>query len=224
MAKKFGSDKDYDSEQLASQLRQPDGDLGKEVGIEMNKANIHICLNSYKLMGVREGHNVLEIGMGNGFFVKDLLAMARDVKYTGVDFSETMVREAKRINDPFLNSGKVSFEQASIENLPFVDSTFDRITTTNTLYFWPKPLENAKELFRLLKPRGKLLIAYRDKSCLDQIEFSKHGFSKYEPLDVEGMLGQAGFKELETQMLEEPELEFEGTVHRMEAYYTTGIK
>jgi len=223
MGKKFGSDKNYDTKELASQLRHPHGEMGKEVGLEMNKGNVHICLNSYKLLRVSKGHNILEIGMGNGFFVKDLLRMEDDLHYTGADFSEEMVMDAKKSNIDLINSGRVIFEKASIEKLPFADAAFDRITTTNTIYFWPNPVESATELLRVLKPGGMLLVAYRTKSCMDQMAFSEFGFSKYDPSGVEGLLEQAGYTDLETQTIEEPELEFDGIVHRMKGYFTTGI-
>src|SRR6476619_7183860 len=76
--------KEFDSITLAGQLRQPEGSLGIKVGENMNKGN--------RLMN-------LEIGIGNGFFVKDIIASAKDVRYTGCDFSETMIKEAKDLNN-----------------------------------------------------------------------------------------------------------------------------
>lgn len=209
---------------IAKHLRQPDGEIGKQVGLEMNKSNQYICMNSYKLLEVEDGNHVLEIGMGNGFFVKDLLQMAAKIHYSGVDFSPTMVAEAKEMNQNFMETGQVDFKQASIEKLPFEDNCFDCITSTNTLYFWPKPTENVRELLRVLKPGGKLLLAYRSKACMDQLEIAKHGFEKYEHQDVEHLLSNAGFKELNTQTIKEPQLEFDGKAFQIEGIYTTGIK
>lgn len=224
MKKTFNPDNKLTSKELAKHLRQPEGETGKEVGLQMNKGNKHICLNSYKVLAPKNKNHILEIGMGNGFFVKDLLKMADDLKYTGIDFSSTMVDEANFINKEFIESGIVCFEQASIEKLPFNDNTFDCITTTNTLYFWPQPQDNAKELLRVLKPEGQLLIAYRSKNFMDQIELSKHGFTKYEMYDVENLLTKSGFKQISSQTIKEPELDFDGKMFEMEGMYTTGIK
>jgi len=224
MAEKIKFETRLTPKELARHLRQPDGDPGKQVGLQMNKSNLHICLNSYKILNPKSGNHILEIGMGNGFFVQDLLKMVNNLSYTGVDFSATMVQEAILLNNKFNNSGKVRFDQASIENLPFKENSFDCITTTNTLYFWPQPDNNAKELLRVLKPEGKILIAYRSKSCMDQLELTKHGFTTYNTQDVERLLGKAGCKHVSTKVIEEPELEFDGTVHQMEGNYTTGIK
>lgn len=224
MAEKFDSDIKLTPKELAEHLKQPKGDTGKEVGLQMNKGNKRICLNSYKVLNPKSGDNILEIGMGNGFFVKDLLAMSKDLRYTGVDFSNTMIAEASVLNKDFMDSGIVSFKQASIEKLPFENNTFDCITTTNTLYFWPQPLGNAKELLRVLKPEGKLLIAYRSKSFMDELELAKYGFEKYNTLDVEVLLTKAGFNAISTQTIKEPELEFDGKSFEMEGVYTVGVR
>lgn len=224
MTEKFNPDNDLTPKELAKQLRLPEGETGKQIGLQMNKGNKHICLNSYKVLNPKNGDRILEIGMGNGFFIKDLLLMATGLKYMGVDFSATMVHEANLINKELIDAGHIQFKQASIEKLPFNDNSFDSITTTNTLYFWPQPVQNALELLRVLKPNGKLLIAYRSKSFMDQIEFSKHGFEKYEIQDVESLLREIGLKQISTQRIEEPALEFDGEVIQMEGIYTAGIK
>ncbi len=224
MAKKFNSDTTLTAKELAGHLRQPNGETGVQVGLQMNKSNNHICLNSYQMLNTQNGDHVLEVGMGNGFFVKNLIALANDLKYTGVDFSPTMIREAKLLNANLIANESVVFREASIEKLPFDDNIFDSITTTNTLYFWPQPENNVQELLRVLKPNGKLLIAYRSKNCMDQLELTKHGFEKYENQDVENMLNNAGFKAISTKTIKEPELEFDGKVFQMEGIFTTGIK
>jgi len=224
MAKKFNSDTTLPPKELAKHLRQPDGEIGKEIGLQMNKSNKHICLNSYKILDPQNENHILEVGMGNGFFIKDLLNMADNLKYTGIDFSSTMVKEASLLNKTLINDKRVYLEEASIEILPFNDNSFDRISTTNTLYFWPHPVNNIQELLRVLKPNGKLLIAYRSKSCMDQLELAKHGFEKYENQAVENLLRDAGLKNVLTEIIKETALEFDGKVFQMEGIYTTGMK
>lgn len=224
MAEKFNSDTNLSPKELAGHLRQPKGETGIQIGLQMNKSNKHICLNSYQVLNPQNGNHILEIGMGNGFFVNKLISLAKNLKYTGVDFSATMVKEANFLNKKLIEKESVFFEEATIEKLPFKDNSFDSITTTNTLYFWPHPVNNVEELRRVLKPNGKLLIAYRSKSCMDQIELAKHGFEKYENHDVENLLYRVGFKDISTQIIKEPELEFDGKAFQMEGLFTSGVK
>lgn len=223
MAEEFNSDK-LSPKELAKHLRQPDGETGKKVGEQMNKGNKHICLNSYKVLNPTQENHILEIGMGNGLFVADLLSMADNIQYIGVDFSATMVQEASKINEDYIAIGSVKFKEASIEKLPFKDATFDAITTTNTLYFWPNPAKNIQELLRVLKPTGKLLVAYRSKKCMDQLELTNYGFEKYKTDHVEALFKNGGFTNISTKVITEPKLDFDGKEFEMKGFYTVGYK
>lgn len=219
--KKFGEGlKQLSVQEMASQLRQPSGEIAKEVGKQMNQGNEHICKNAYDLCDLQNGESVLEIGMGNGFFVKEFLKDKPLSKYFGADFSPKMVSESVENNLDLVKSRQVEFIEASIEKLPFSDSSFDKIVTVNTLYFWPNPEENAKELLRILKPNGTLLIGYRHKSLMDKIPFTQHGFTTYTETDVEQLLNEAGFTDISTSQISEPELDFGGTLFSMTGYYT----
>jgi hypothetical protein len=45
--------------------------------------------------------------MGNGLFVKDVLAAHPSIQYTGCDYSDTMVEEAIRMNAIYIEKGKL---------------------------------------------------------------------------------------------------------------------
>lgn len=224
MAESFDPEKRLSPEELAKHLRQPTGEEGIKVGEMMNKGNKHICLNSYQVLNPQNDHHILEIGMGNGLFIPDLLSMAKNINYVGLDFSPTMIAEAQKNNAERIQNKQVSFVESSIETIPFSDEIFNGITTTNTLYFWPNATENIKELFRVLKPGGKLMIAYRDKSCMEQLEISKHGFTKYEIKDVEALIESGGFSKINTVKIKEPDLTFGDITLPMEGIYTVGIR
>ncbi len=72
---------------------------------------------------------VLELGMGNGFFTKDLMAICNNLEYIGLDYSQTMVDEARRLNQELISSQKVSFIYGSLESLPFKDNSIDCLST-----------------------------------------------------------------------------------------------
>ena len=216
--------KNLSIEELAAQLRKPKGEDGVEVGKQMNKGNKHICLNSYKVLNPKPSSIVLEIGMGNGFFIQDLIESTHDLMYVGLDFSKTMIEEACKLNQKLIDEDTVTFVNGSVEELPFKDNSINYVTTTNTIYFWPDLKENAKEIYRVLKPNGKLLIGYRSKEFMDKIELSRHGFNKYTQEEVENLLQMTGFKNIETEIIPEPELDFGGKLMEMEGLYTFGIK
>ena len=57
----------------ARQLGNPEGEVGVELGLRLNKVNNKITDHVYARLGLDAGMNVLEIGFGNGHLLPDLL-------------------------------------------------------------------------------------------------------------------------------------------------------
>ncbi len=222
MAEKFNTS-DLSKEEIAKNLRKPEGDSGIEIGKQMNKGNEYISKYSYDQLKPIANEKVLEIGMGNGYFVPYLMELA-DVDYTGLDYSSLMVSEAKKLNSALQEQHSIKFIEGSVEKVPFEADFFDAIVTANTIYFWPDVVENAKELLRVLKQGGRLLVAYREKELLDKIEFTKYGFNKYSISEVEEILNQSGFNTISTSVLSEPSLDFDGKPLKIQGIYTVAYK
>ena len=214
-----------DPKELARQLKQPTGELGKFIGLKMNEGNKEICLNTYRELAPKKGTKVLEIGMGNGYYIKQLLQQVANIKYYGLDYSSTMLEEALKINAPLLATGQVEFINSSLDQLPFKTDYFEYICSTNTIYFWPDPEENIKEIGRVLKSEGKLLLAYREKSYLDSYDIFDDNFKKYEIKEIEELLLSNGFQDVQTKSIKERlKKQFNGEVLAKVGLYTTGIR
>jgi ubiquinone/menaquinone biosynthesis C-methylase UbiE len=121
---------------IAAQLRKPDGELGTQVAQIMNVGNQPMNLHTLAVLNPQPLDNILEIGMGNGFFVKNILRLDDSIKYTGCDYSELMVKESIQNNREFVENGRAKFYWSNINNLPFENSIFNKIFTINTFYFW----------------------------------------------------------------------------------------
>lgn len=193
-----------DVKAIAEQLRKPVGDLGKQVGAKMNEGNLYINQFTIAALQVKSHQNILEIGMGNGFFVKDILSVAPSVKYTGCDFSETMVAEARSLNIRFIQKRQAEFILAASDELPLFDALFDTVFTVNTLYFWHHPQKELAEIRRVLKPGGKIFIAIRPASVMQVLPFVQYGFRLYEKENVETLLKDSGFKGIQIMEKAEP--------------------
>ncbi|GAB3933925.1 class I SAM-dependent methyltransferase [Larkinella terrae] len=193
-----------DFEAVAAQLRKPDGEFGKQVGAKMNESNWYINQYLIENLNLKNHDKLLEIGMGNGFFVKDIFAKEPSVTYTGCDFSETMVEEASQLNQSFIDSGQAQFDRGSTTNLPFANATFDTVFTINTLYFWEKPVDDLAEIHRILKPEGELLVAIRPESLMKKLPFTQYGFTLYEKEGVIELLTGNGFHMLGVFEKDEP--------------------
>lgn len=193
--------------QLAQQLRKPEGEDGLKVGKIMNEGNLQMNIQSIKELDVNAKEHILEIGMGNGFFVKDIIELGDSVKYTGCDFSQAMIEEASKINEEFINRGQVEFHLANAEELPFKNETFDKVLTINTLYFWDDITKVFNEIKRVLKPQGELVITIRPKDEMDNYPITKYGFKTFNKTDLTTLLAENEFEIVNVLEREEAERE-----------------
>lgn len=196
--------------ELAAQLRKPEGEMGVQTGERMNRGNKAMNLEAIVQLTVEPNDTILEIGMGNGFFVAQILDVDSSVSYVGVDYSGTMVEEAGKLNGVYVANGQAKFEVALAEDLPFDTHTFTKAFTVNTIYFWEEPKTVLTELHRVLKPGGKLLIAIRPKVEMEKYPFTQYGFTLYSAEDVSELLTGNGFTVSTIVKVNEPDIVIEG--------------
>ena len=98
---------------------------------------------------------VLDIACGPGAFALALAPKARFAR--GIDLTEEMVRRARALQ---LESriANAAFECGDAEQLPYPDSTFDLVTCQMAFHHMPKPQSALREMVRVAKPDGRLLV------------------------------------------------------------------
>ncbi len=132
---------------------------------------------------------VLEIGFGGGALLADLLE-ATGGAVIGVDISEAMVQRARR---RFRDSPRLRLHRASVEALPLADAAVDRACSVNNLYFWPDPAAALRELARVMRPGGRLAIAFEPPEELRKWPGHVHGFRLFEEKEARRLMEAAGF-------------------------------
>jgi ubiquinone/menaquinone biosynthesis C-methylase UbiE len=108
--------------EMARHLGRPDGDVGLAVTERLNRVNGNITAEAYRRLGLGAGMRVLEIGFGNGHLLPDLLRLAPDLLYSGIDISPTMVDEARRFNAALVTPGQATFRLADAARIPASDA------------------------------------------------------------------------------------------------------
>jgi len=101
---------------------------------------------------------VLDVGCGGGRTVNKLAAIASQGKVYGVDFSGASVAFASRLNKQWIDAGRVEIQEASVSRLPFSEHVFDLVVAVETHFWWPDLSADMRELLRVLKPGGVLII------------------------------------------------------------------
>lgn len=115
--------------------------------------------NPFSMGKPQPGQVVLDLGCGAGF---DTLLSARRVgargKVIGVDMTPEMIAKA-RTNASLLGMMNVAFVLGEIENLPLPDSSVDLVISNGVLNLCPIKPRVLSEVFRVLKPGGRLQMA-----------------------------------------------------------------
>lgn len=109
-------------------------------------------------IAVEKHYTVLDVGCGGGRTVSKLAAIATQGKVYGVDFSKQSVAVASRTNRKWIDMARVEIREGSVSQLPFSEGMFDLVTAVETHFWWPDLPADMREVLRVLKPGGTLII------------------------------------------------------------------
>ncbi|MBU4262066.1 MAG: methyltransferase domain-containing protein [Proteobacteria bacterium] len=115
--------------------------------------------NPFSLGGIALAHRVLDFGCGAGF---DMFVAGNSVGpgglVCGIDLTEDMV---VRATDNLRQAGMTNFEirQVDREDIPFASNFFDVVISNGAINLSPNKQRCFAEIFRVLKPCGKLHFA-----------------------------------------------------------------
>lgn len=151
---------------------------------------------------VTPGMRVLDVGCGNGFFVRRSHTPGSIV--IGIDLSWDGIIEANHYN----RDENCGFAIANAMTLPFPDASFDAVMSVSSLEHFADDRQAVREINRVLKPSGPFVLtvdslsyrgisaAYREACC------KKHLVVRcYTAQTLENLLVSAGFHVLDHRYL-----------------------
>ena len=146
---------------LDRQFGHPSGILGSLVGMAMAVEHKELHRAVVEKLDLDSGDHVLEVGFGPGTAIR--LAALRAAFVAGIEASSAMVLQAARRNRPTIRSGRVEVRRASVSAIPYPDKSFSAVFEINSFHHWDRPDVGLQEIFRVLMPGGRLLMALHQR-------------------------------------------------------------
>ena len=153
---------------------------------------------------VPAGAKVLDCGAGTGELSLAASDNADSVLCT--DLSKNMLKQAQR-KARALGADNLEFAARNIFDLQDPDDTYDVVIAGNVLHLLTNPQGAVKEMYRVLKPGGKLLLpTFTNKNSTRLLIgiYKKLGFdpaANYSPSEYKKMLGDCGLGRVRTKLI-----------------------
>ena len=148
-------------------------------------------------IGSGKGLRVLDVGCGTGYTTAGILKRTNVCEVVGVDMNPVQLSKAAR--NLHAEKPKTSLSRGDVENLPFQDGTFDAVISVGALEYFPDPEQALKEMARVTKPDGKVVVCGPEATWFAQLGLDK---VFYTPLsgEVEGLFRGAELKEVKSEL------------------------
>ena len=171
----------------------------------------HGCGNPTALGAIRDGDTILDLGSGGGI---DVFLAARKVGRTGrvigLDMTPKMV-ESARANLAKLNLENVEFKLGVIEHISLASDSVDVIMSNCVICLSPQKGQVFREMFRVLRPGGKLAIAdevalrpFTEKDKADSEKWCSCSTGAVTEAEYSKTLLEVGFEQVYVRRLHRP--------------------
>jgi ubiquinone/menaquinone biosynthesis C-methylase UbiE len=129
------------------------------------------------LAEVKSGDRVLDVGTGAGLLPFELVRRGVAVRSViGIDLSTGMIGAARRkAHAAGVPESLLRFEQMDAERLTFDDASFDLVMSAFALTHVPHPEQALREMVRVLRPGGRLVIAVGSRPPFLSTDLLVHG-------------------------------------------------
>lgn len=129
-------------------------------GPKMEQHHLDITEKTLRLMDLRPGERVLDLGCGSGWATRMLARLVGEGpegfgQVIGVDVADEMVRQARAESRDFEN---IMYVHGSASQIPWEENFFDKVLSVESFYYYPDQDRALNELFRVMAPRGRMFI------------------------------------------------------------------
>ncbi len=127
------------------------------VMVRLTRRLYHRVIADLAVLRLVEG-KVLDAGTGPGTLVRELARSLPGLQVYGIDLSDDMIRLARAHARREQLEERVHFESGDVAHLPYPDQSFDVVVSTISMHHWFELEQPLRELYRVLRPGGRLWI------------------------------------------------------------------
>ena len=181
------------------------GEQGR--GEEMERHHLDITGKTLRVMELKPGERVLDLGCGAGWATRILARLVADGaegrgQVVGLDIADEMIRRARTASRDFAN---IMYLWGSAQQIPWEENFFDKVLSVESFYYYPDQHRVLHELFRVMAPRGRMFILinlYTDNPYslrwVEELKVKVHALSEAEYVE---MLKQHAFEGVEARRI-----------------------
>jgi ubiquinone/menaquinone biosynthesis C-methylase UbiE len=179
------------------------------MGRTLDRVNRRVNQIALEQLELEPSDHLLDVGFGGGLLIRRALAVVPGVFVAGIDVSQPMLDRGRRAFSKEIQTGRVEIKEADVASIPYPTNHFDKAAAINTLHFWPDVAAGLKEVHRVLKPGGRLVIAIRPKEFLERVQFTELGFTAFDDEELGRLLKNSRFENVVIERREDRDM---GTV------------
>jgi ubiquinone/menaquinone biosynthesis C-methylase UbiE len=176
--------------------RKPSGWLGKRLYKDPHGHYKSFELTLEKLQ-LKPDDYFLEVACGGGVLLEMALRMVKQA--AAIDHSVDMVDLAGEANARAVADGRVEIVQGDAESLPWHADTFTCVASANAFFFYEHPAQILREIYRVLRPGGRVVIMTLGKATLAKVISGLWPLRVYADAEMDAILRQTGFDTVEVK-------------------------
>lgn len=141
--------------------------INNNVEMEINRLKAQVDLfwpsewQHYQAHGLAGAGNIIELGSGPGFLLEKLLTHIPQANVTGLEIDPLLVNYAMDYLKK-KNYGRWQVYEGNITQTGLTDHTYDFAITRLVLEHLTDPIEAVREIYRIVKPGGKVIVVDND--------------------------------------------------------------